>query len=190
MENKNKWEKKEKWGKIKIIKKRKKNVGKIKKKNWKNNLKQKSKSRGKWGKHGKMGNKSGKSKKKGKSIKKLPSVITSFVSFSLLRYPIKTLRPHPAISPISGLKPPSSIGVLVTSSFLLLKILVLTPGTDLPVVSNLMYLKEKKIEQKSKIIKEFAEKSLKSGEKTRIQIMVKITKRRKIRKLFRKKGKN
>ena len=76
--------------------------------------------------------------------KKLPSVITSFVSFSLLRYPIKTLRPHPAISPISGLKPPSSIGVLVTSSFLLLKILVLTPGTDLPVVSNLMYLKEKK----------------------------------------------
>ena len=32
MENKNKWEKKEKWGKIKIIKKRKKNCGEIKKK--------------------------------------------------------------------------------------------------------------------------------------------------------------
>ena len=35
------------------------------KKSWKNNLKQKSKSRGKWGKHGKMGNKSGKSEKRG-----------------------------------------------------------------------------------------------------------------------------
>ena len=41
--------------------------------------------------------------------------------------------------PISGAKPPSSIGVLSTSSLRSI-ILVLTPGTALPVLPSLIYL--------------------------------------------------